>query len=49
MEKKWKKKGGTQNNRTQTRLSIKIEIQCRVLKSDPQDPAGSRRTKLVNY
>jgi hypothetical protein len=34
---------------TQTRLSIKIEIQCRVLKSDPQDPAGSRRTKLVNY
>ena len=24
------------------RLSIKIEIQCRVLKSDPQDLANSR-------
>ena len=29
-------------------LSIKIEIQCRVLKSDPQDLANSRRIKLVN-
>ena len=32
-----------------TNLSIKIEIQCRVLKSDPQDLANSRRTKRVNY
>ena len=32
---------------TKTRLSIKIEIQCRVLKSNPQGPAVSRRTNKL--
>ena len=32
------------DDRDETRLSIKIEKQCRVLKNNPQGPANSRRT-----